>query len=100
MPPPVRFSARAPTDLEGYNLEGKGYFGPGELPVFERDFFDMPHGNSDEWAFESMKGKAAKDNDGEIPEEMLEDLKVQIQRAIQLQSGDVLQMMAEDQDYI
>ena len=31
---------------------------------------------------------------------MIEDLKVQIQRSIALQSGDVLQMMAEDQDYI
>ena len=39
-------------DLEGYELEGKGYFGPGELPVFESDFFSsMPHGNVDEWAF-------------------------------------------------
>ena len=43
---------------------------------------------------------AARDNDGQIPDEMLDDLKVQIQRAIHLQSGDVLQMMAEDQDYI
>ena len=34
-------------DLEGYTLEGKGYFGPGELPVFDRDFFSsMPTGNS------------------------------------------------------
>ena len=86
-------------DLEGYNLEGKGYFGPGELPVFERDFFGMPHGNSDEWAFDSMK-EVAKDNDGDIPDELIDDLKLQIQRAIALQSGDVLQQMAEDQDYI
>ena len=31
---------------------------------------------------------------------MMDNLKLQIQRAIELQSGDVLQMMAEDQDYI
>ena len=59
----------------------------------------MPHGNSDEWAFDSMK-EVARENDGEIPDEMIDDLKLQIQRAIQLQSGDVLAMMAEDQDYI
>ena len=44
--------------------------------------------------------EAAAENDGEIPEAMIDDLKVQIQRAIALQSGDVLAMMAEDQDYI
>ena len=59
----------------------------------------MPHGNSDEWAFDEMK-EVARENDGEIPDDMLENLKLQIQRAIELQSGDVLQMMAEDQDYI
>ena len=45
-------------DLEGYTLEGKGYFGPGELPVFDRGFFDMPHGDTEEWAFEQFKEKA------------------------------------------
>ena len=42
-------------DLEGYTLEGKGYFGPGELPTFDRGFFDMPHGNEYECAFEEFK---------------------------------------------
>ena len=86
-------------DLEGYSLEGKGYFGPGELPQFERDFFSsMPHGDASEWAFEQFKDKA-KAAGGEINDDMLEDLKNQVTRSLGL-SGDVLDMMAEEQDYI
>jgi len=86
-------------DLEGYELEGKGYFGPGELPVFESDFFSsMPHGNVDEWAFDQFKSKA-KNAGGEITDDMLEELKDEVNRSLGL-TGDVLAMMAEDQDYI
>ena len=86
-------------DLEGYELEGKGYFGPGELRQFERDFFSsMPHGDASEWAFDQFKEKA-KAAGGEITEDMLEDLKNQVTRSLGL-SGDVLDMMAEEQDYI
>ena len=86
-------------DLEGYELEGKGYFGPGELPQFESDFFSsMPHGDASEWAFDQFKEKA-KASGGEITDDMLEDLKNQVTRSLGL-SGDVLDMMAEEQDYI
>ncbi len=44
-------------DLEGYAVEGKGYFGPGELPVFDNAFFNMPHGRAEDWAFEELKTK-------------------------------------------
>lgn len=86
-------------DLEGYTLEGKGYFGPGEMPVFEAGFFNMPHGNADEWAFEQFKEKAVASG-GQITDEMLEQFKEQVNRALGLNSGDVLAMMAEEQDYI
>jgi NAD-dependent dihydropyrimidine dehydrogenase PreA subunit len=86
-------------DLEGYTLEGKGYFGPGEMPVFEAGFFNMPHGNADEWAFEQFKEKAVASG-GQITDEMLEQFKEQINRALGLNSGDVLATMAEEQDYI
>ena len=42
-------------NLEGYTMEGKGHFGPGELPHFDRDFFEIPHGSRDEWLFEQFK---------------------------------------------
>ena len=42
-------------NLEGYSLKGKGYFGVGELPQFDRDFFEIPHGREEDWLFEKFK---------------------------------------------
>ena len=61
-------------DLEGYTLEGKGYFGPGEMPVFDAAFFAMPHGGTDEYAFETFKERA-RETGGEVSDEMLQELK-------------------------
>ena len=47
-------------NLEGYFIRDKGYFGPGELPSFNREFFDIPHGRKDEWLFEQFKMKIAE----------------------------------------
>lgn len=44
-------------NLEGYTLEDKGYFGPGELPRFDPEIFDMPHGKVEDVLFEDLKGK-------------------------------------------
>jgi Pyruvate/2-oxoacid:ferredoxin oxidoreductase delta subunit len=85
-------------DLEGYSLEGKGYFGPGELPVFEAGFFDMPHGNSDEWAFEQFKSKA-KAASGQITDELMEEFRRGMSQALK-QTSDVMVMREEDPDYI
>ena len=52
-------------ELEGYSVEGKGYFGPGELPHFGRDFFEIPHGRSEDMLFEEFKTKL---NNHEIPD--------------------------------
>jgi ferredoxin len=43
--------------LEGYTLEDKGYFGPGELPTFDPEIFDMPHGKVEDVLFEDLKLK-------------------------------------------
>ncbi len=89
-------------DLEGYTLEGKGYFGPGEMPVFDRDFFDMPTGTIEDHAFEEFKSKA-RSTGGEVTEEMLEALKGEMVKALG-QEYDVVAMMDEmnniDADYI
>ena len=85
-------------DLEGYDLEGKGYFGPGELPVFDRDFFSsMPHGDTEEWAFENFKEKAVAAG-GTISDELLEEFREQVSKGL-FQSRDNLDMM-EEEDYI
>ena len=43
--------------LEGYTLSDKGHFGPGELPTFDRDFFDMPRGRADDWLMIEFREK-------------------------------------------
>ena len=85
-------------DLEGYTLEGKGYFGPGEMPVFDASFFDMPHGNANEYVFEQFQAKA-KAAGGVITDEMLAEFGSKIAQALS-QKTDRLEMMAEEVDYI
>ena len=87
-------------DLEGYTLEGKGYFGPGEMPEFEPTFFSvMPHGDAGEHAFEQFKAKA-KAAGGAITDDLLEQFKAEMNRVMKLNNTDVLAMMDQDQDYI
>tara|TARA_B100002003_G_C13822321_1_gene404719 strand:+ start:214 stop:594 length:381 start_codon:yes stop_codon:yes gene_type:complete len=57
-------------DLEGYNIEGKGYFGPGQLPSFQSRFFDIPKGKLEDALFDDFKARL-KNN--EIPEGSLGD---------------------------
>ena len=89
-------------DLEGFELEGKGYFGPGELPAFDRGFFDMPRGTIEDFAFESFK-EQAKSSGGEVTEEMIDQLKAEMSRAGG-QQYDAIAMLDEaidiDADYI
>ena len=47
-------------NLEGYELRDKGYFGPGELPHFDREMFEFPHGTKEEWLFEQFKEAVEK----------------------------------------
>ncbi len=81
-------------DLEGFTLEGKGYFGPGELPVFESNFFSsMPHGDMGEHTFEQFKSKAQAAG-GEISDELLQDFKRQMNAALSMDStsADIMEM--------
>ena len=80
-------------DLEGYSLEGKGYFGPGEMPVFDRDFFEMPMGTASEWAFETFKKKAVAAG-GVVSDEMLAEFKGELSEAIRGENED-LEFMGE-----
>jgi epoxyqueuosine reductase len=43
--------------LEGYTLHDKGYFGPGQLPSFDRDFFNMPRGRTEDWVLIEFRDK-------------------------------------------
>ncbi len=64
-------------NLEGYEIREKGYFGPGELPHFNRQAFEIPHGSKEEWLFENFK-KKVQENGGastEDAEEFAKELK-------------------------
>ena len=52
--------------LEGYSIRDLGYFGPGELPSFDNEFFHIPHGRSEDVFFEELKEKIKA---GEIPDD-------------------------------
>ena len=54
--------------LEGYELEDKGYFGPGELPTFDKEFFHMPVGTADQAVLEQFKEKFTEVDGIDSPE--------------------------------
>ena len=57
--------------LEGYTFLERGYFGPGELPQFDRQFFEIPHGRNEEWLFQQFKEKLV--SEGIPPKEEIVD---------------------------
>jgi len=83
--------------LEGYTLEGKGYCGPGQLPVFDTAFFDMPHGRAEDWAFEELVKKLKKVGGLQSEEgaKAIEEFKTKLTVALGL-SDDILKMELED----
>ena len=48
-------------NLEGYTLPDKGHFGPGSLPSFGSEFFDIPNCKPEQWLFEQFKEKVAEE---------------------------------------
>jgi ferredoxin len=48
--------------LEGYTLHDKGYFGPGKLPSFDREFFNMPRGRTEDWLLIEFRDKLMETN--------------------------------------
>lgn len=78
-------------NLEGYKLEDKGYFGPGELPIFDKSFFKFPQGKSEDVLFEQFKEKV---KNGEIVEgpdgdEKLREFKRKISKMLSKPVDDV-----------
>ena len=67
-------------ELEGFTIEGKGYFAPGELPHFDREFFEIPHGRSEDVLFEEFKKKLenAEIPDGPAGDQVLRDFKEKV----------------------
>jgi len=46
-------------NLEGYTLPDKGYFGAGQVPQFNAEFFKMPQGKAEDWLLIEFRDKLA-----------------------------------------
>ena len=68
-------------DLEGYTIPGLGYFGPGQLPHFDAEFFDIPQGRLEEYVMERLKEKIKNGTDEE-PEQLAQSFGRQMVRAV------------------
>ena len=74
-------------NLEGYALSDKGYFGPGKLPSFKKDFFDMPQGRAEDWILVEFRNKLmenkAKNGDGANEDLMWEDFRSKMEESME-----------------
>jgi ferredoxin len=70
--------------LEGYKLHDKGYFGPGHLPSFDREFFNMPRGRSEDWILVEFRDKLmeATSDESANKDEMWEDFRERVEASI------------------
>ena len=77
--------------LEGYTLLDKGYFGPGELPSFDREFFNMPRGRSEDWILVEFRDKLMESAGGGSvdKDQMWEDFRQRVEASISKRSAPV-----------
>ena len=79
-------------ELEGYKLDDKGYFGPGELPRFEAEFFHFPQGRSEDVLFGEFKEKLKREGIPDTPEgdEELREFKQKVKKILSKPEDDLL----------
>ena len=69
-------------NLEGYTLSDKGYFGPGKLPTFDRELFDMPQGRAEDWLLIEFRNKLLETNQSDADRgKMWDDFKDKVEEA-------------------
>jgi hypothetical protein len=76
-------------ELEGYSLPDKGYFRPGRLPSFDKDFFDMPRGRTEDLIIEEFRLKLSESNGNGSSDKVWEEYKVTREKALDRQSKTV-----------
>jgi ferredoxin len=74
--------------LEGYTLHDKGYFGPGQLPSFDREFFNMPRGRSEDWILVEFRDKLMETKDDD-KDQLWEDFREKVEASISKRSAPV-----------
>ena len=77
-------------NLEGYTLSDKGYFGPGKLPTFERELFDMPQGRAEDWLLIEFRNKLLETNQSDADRgKMWDDFKDKVEESVERRSVSV-----------
>lgn len=81
-------------ELEGYKIESKGYFGPGDLPRFDSEFFQIPHGKAEDVLFEEFKDKLRNQElpDGPAGDLALRDFKETVEKILAQPVDDAMAM--------
>ena len=73
-------------NLEGYAFEDRGgYFGPGELPKFDSEFFEIPKGRSEDWLFDKFKEKVTEK--GGIDSESLSEFGADLSKIMEIEDS-------------
>ena len=73
-------------NLEGYAFEDRGgYFGPGELPIFDSEFFEIPKGRSEDWLFDKFKEKVTEN--GGIDSESLSEVGADLSKIMEIEDS-------------
>ena len=78
-------------NLEGYELRDKGYFGPGQLPIFNREFFKMPQGRSEDWLLLEFRDKL-QETAGDVSSDqdlMWTEFRTKVEKSLAKQTVDV-----------
>ena len=80
-------------DLEGFTLEGKGYFKAGRVPVFDKEFFDMPDGKAEDIAYRQLieNLRSGKDSSDKDLDEIWEGYRAKVS-SIENQKGNIVDM--------
>ena len=76
------------SNLEGYTLPDKGYFRPGRLPSFDRQFFEMPLGRAEDLLVDELGGAlegADVDGDGD-KERLWVEFRERLERTLERKS--------------
>ena len=89
-------------ELEAYTLEGKGYYGPGELPHFDHDFFQIPHSSSEDALFRDLKTSLENHEipEGTLGDDTLREFRAKVEKAINKREGEAnaMAMLIPDED--
>tara|TARA_B100000949_G_scaffold168699_1_gene149096 strand:- start:1196 stop:2452 length:1257 start_codon:yes stop_codon:yes gene_type:complete len=73
-------------NLEGFTIEDRGgYFGPGELPKFDTEFFEIPKGRSEDWLFDQFKQSISEK--GGLDKKSLNDFGSELSEIMELEDS-------------